>query len=639
MSENRTLYYMLELSLNCVDDLISLHDKEYRIIWANESFCRFTGKALEEIKGMYCYDILLCGRGGKDSCPHYNILRDGRSKSFESNFLQKKNCFLVSASPVYDKNEKLLTTIHIAKDITLIKEMERTVRDLKDFSQEILENLPFGVLQYDDNYRLIYENAGAREILGVPEGKISIMLNCDIRELPEKQRNIVVSVYEKTLKGERISAEIEYTSLYNRHLFLQVNTIPVYEKERISGVLMILHDVTKQKKIEEEKKRIQDELFQLAKIESIGKLTGGIAHDFNNILTVINGNLDFLREHLKDAGEDIKDSLYEVRRAAERATSLTSQLLAFSRRQIYRPRVLDLNNVIRNLERMLVRLIGENINLKTELNPALKKIKADHMQLEQIIINLVTNSRDAMPDGGTLIIKTDNEKLEDNFKKEYPFVVPGEYVLLSVQDNGCGMAEEIKTHIFEPFFTTKEIGRGTGLGLAVVYGIVKQNRGFIFIDSEINKGTVVRIYLPVTSESEEVDEDTDVIAPENFYGDETILVVEDEESVRKFIVRTLKSAGYRVFEAHNAGSAIEMVQGISRPVDLLLSDVVLPDSNGRVLAEGLKKAGRIRNVLYMSGYTQNIIAKQGVVDEGIELINKPFTTIELLTKVRNTIKG
>jgi PAS domain S-box-containing protein len=629
----------LEFSLNALNDLISIHDVDYRILWANKAFCDFVGKGLEDIVGKFCYDILQCGKHGRESCPHYNTLKSGSSfRNLEEVFyLGKQTPFLVSTAPFYDENRRLIGTVRIATDFKEFKKIQLELEEHKKFIQEILTNVPFGIVRFDHNYRVVYENPAVRKILGVPDEQNSVALNLDIRNLPEKQKNVVVPIYEKIMRGQILDDIIEYTSLYNKFLILKVTGIPVFEKQKISGVLLVYNDITEQKKLEEEKRMMQEELFQLTKIDSIGKLAGGIAHDFNNILTVISGNLDFLREKLTGADKDTMEALDEVRRAAERASLLTSQLLAFSRRQIYKPRVVNLNEIINNLEKMLVRLIGENIHLKKELNPSLKNIKADPVQIDQIIINLVTNSRDAISTTGEIIIKTENEELKEEMKKRYPFIIPGEYVLLSVKDNGCGMSDEVKSRIFEPFFTTKEMGKGTGLGLAVVYGIVKQNNGFIFVESEIGKWTEIKIYLPVTYETIKDSEETEIITPVDRGGKEKILVVEDEESVRKLVVNILKSGGYNVMETHSAIHALEMAQNISEQIDLLITDVVMPELSGAALAKRLKETGKVKSVLYMSGYTQNIIAKHGILFEGIELIEKPFKKIDLLKRVRKIL--
>jgi CheY-like chemotaxis protein len=265
-------------------------------------------------------------------------------------------------------------------------------------------------------------------------------------------------------------------------------------------------------------------------------------------------------------------------------------------------------------------------------------IKADPAQIDQVIINLVTNAKDAMPFGGELIITTKNFTLTEDDKKQYPFIIPGEYVLLSVKDNGVGMTPDVKSRVFEPFFTTKEMGKGTGLGLAVVYGIVKQNSGFIFIDSEEGKGTEVKILLPPTMEKEQDEETTIILPDEPVVPTICILVVEDEDSVRKFIVKSLKHKGYNVLEAKDGVQAINLAEKYSDKIDLLLTDVIMPDMNGSVLANKLMSAGRVKHVLYMSGYTENIIARFGVLNEGIELIQKPFTAEELIKKINTILK-
>jgi CheY-like chemotaxis protein len=379
---------------------------------------------------------------------------------------------------------------------------------------------------------------------------------------------------------------------------------------------------------------LQDQLRQSQKIEAIGRLSGGIAHDFNNILTIISGNAQLSLLDLKQ-GDPLRENIEEIKRASERAADLTRQLLAFSRKQIMEMQVLDLNHVVQGLDKMLHRLLGEDIELLTVLPEGIGKVKADPGQIEQVIVNLAVNAKDAMIEGGKLTIETADVELDEEYAHRHIAVIPGQYVMLSISDTGVGMTSEVKERVFEPFFTTKEQGKGTGLGLSTVYGIVKQSGGNIWVYSEPGQGTTFKIYLPQVDEP--LDELKEEVLKEIPRGDETILVVEDEETVRKLAIRLLKSQGYRVLEAPDGGKALLLCEKLKERIHLILTDVVMPGMSGRKLAERLKQIHPEMKVLYMSGYTDNAIVHHGVLEEGTKFIQKPFTLENLARKVREAL--
>jgi signal transduction histidine kinase/ActR/RegA family two-component response regulator len=385
-------------------------------------------------------------------------------------------------------------------------------------------------------------------------------------------------------------------------------------------------DVTKRKSMEAQ-------LLQAAKMEAIGRLAGGVAHDFNNLLTIISGYGQLLRERLspQDLGH-----VEEILKASDRAAALTRQLLAFSRRQILAPQVLDLNSIVANLEKMLRRLIGEDIELTTVKQSALGRVKADPGQIEQVIINLAVNARDAMPQGGKLTIETANVKLDETYARSHAGITPGPHVMLAVSDTGLGMDPETLGSIFEPFFTTKEKGKGTGLGLATVYGIVKQSAGSIWVYSEPGQGTTCKIYLPCIEEPMPEAEPAKVRA-ELAKGSETILVVEDEEGVRSLVCETLKSKGYNVLDARGPSEALTIVEHYVEPIHMLLTDVVMPQMSGKELAKRLSTVRPGAKVLYMSGYTDDAIVRHGVLEAGTSFLQKPFVPSILLRKVREVL--
>ena len=392
-------------------------------------------------------------------------------------------------------------------------------------------------------------------------------------------------------------------------------------------LLVAANDVT-------EKRMLEEQLRQAQKMEAMGQLAGGVAHDFNNLLTVIKGNTQFVLEALPPDHPSRSD-LDEISRAAEHATALTRRLLAFSRRQILQPTVVHMSHVIANLQQMLRRLIGEDVELTTHLAPDSGQVRADTSQLEQVVMNLAVNARDAMPRGGKLIIETADVELDEVYARTHSDVTPGPYVLLSISDTGTGIPPEVMAHIFEPFFTTKTRERGTGLGLPMVHGIVKQSGGHLTVYSEVGVGTTFRIYLPRV-EAGEVSQRKASMGPRSG-GCETILVVEDDAAVRKLAGRILEGAGYSVLEAESGLQAIAIAAAHEQPIHLLLTDVVMKGLGGPEVAKRLQHLRPTLKVLYMSGYTENAIARHGVLEPGLALLAKPFTAQALTSKVREVL--
>ena len=385
-----------------------------------------------------------------------------------------------------------------------------------------------------------------------------------------------------------------------------------------------------------ERRALEQQLRQAQKMEAVGRLAGGIAHDFNNLLMVISGYSEFLLERIGD-DPTLRGHAQEIANAAERATSLTRQLLAFSRKQMLAPKIVDLNGVVTENVKMLTRLIGEDIDLVMVPGPDIGAVKADPGQIEQVIMNLAVNARDAMPQGGKLTIETANVTLDANYARFHAPVKPGDYVMLAISDTGMGMDADTQAHIFEPFYTTKGL-KGTGLGLSTVYGIVKQSEGYIWLYSEAGKGTSFKIYLPRFSAAGEIlatqpDFPQDQPSP----GHETILLVEDEENLRRLARQSLETQGYRVIDAPDGAAAIRISQAHPGPIHLLLTDVIMPGMNGRELANQLSPTRPEMKVLYMSGYTENHIGHNGTLDEGITLLQKPFTLPALKAKVREML--
>ncbi len=384
-----------------------------------------------------------------------------------------------------------------------------------------------------------------------------------------------------------------------------------------------------------EEKRLETQFRQAQKMESVGQLAGGIAHDFNNLLTVINGTAELGLAQVRE-GDQLHEDLQEIRRAGERAAALTRQLLVFSRKQILQPQIMNLNTVVAEMERMLRRLIGEDIDLVVVPTQGLGSIKADPGQIEQVIANLVVNARDAMPQGGQLSIEIQNVEIDEPYARQHGIAVqPGPYVMLAVSDTGVGMDEVTRERMFEPFFTTKGPDKGTGLGLSTVYGIVKQSDGVIRVHSEIGRGTSLKIYLPQVAEGAAGGRRRPTIAAA--HGTETILLVEDVEGLRLLAKRMLESAGYTVLTAPNGDEALRVLEHYEGQVHLMVTDVVMPGMSGHTLAERLDQTRPRIKVLYMSGYTDDIIMRHGVLDERMPFLGKPFTVVELTRKVREVL--
>jgi two-component system cell cycle sensor histidine kinase/response regulator CckA len=402
-------------------------------------------------------------------------------------------------------------------------------------------------------------------------------------------------------------------------------------KDRLVRLPVAVRRAMEERRLREERARLEDQLLQSQKMEAVGRLAGGVAHDFNNLLQIILSYAEIARERPGLEPEELED-LDEIKKAARRAANLTRQLLAFSRKQVLDPIVMDINTVLRDLVKMLQRLIGEDIEIRFVLAPEPVRVKADPGQIENVIMNLAVNARDAMPQGGVLTIETGATEVDQAYAREHPFVPPGPYVMVTVTDTGAGMDADVRSHIFEPFFTTKDPGKGTGLGLATVYGIVKQSGGHISVYSEPGRGSSFKILLPRVEESA-VRERPARGAERSPRGSETILLVEDEPSLRKLVRQLLRGRGYTVIEAHDGAKALDAARKHKGPIQLLLTDVVMPGMSGRELAERLAPLRPEMKILYMSGYTDDAIVNHGVPGSGAGLIQKPFSQDALARKV------
>lgn len=440
----------------------------------------------------------------------------------------------------------------------------------------------------------------------------------------------LTEILEKIRQGEVLqNLEAVRVRKDGRRVDVSISISPIKGKGgRLVGISTIARDNTEHKQLEEQ-------LRQSHRLEAVGQLAGGIAHDFNNLLTVIAGHsqLALMKLHAEDP---LRENLQEINKASDRAAALTRQLLAFSRKQVLQPKILNFNFVFAEIEKMLGRIIGEDIELRTILAPDLGSIKCDPGQIEQVVMNLAINARDAMPEGGQLTIETRNTVLDEACRNKYPYIRPGRFIEVCVTDTGIGMDEKTQRRIFEPFFTTKEIGKGTGLGLSTVYGIVKQSGGYIWAYSEVGKGATFKVYLPRVDEKAQV-YNSGIEPQESMKGTEVILLAEDEKSVRQLVRDILKGSGYEVLEAANGDAALLLCEGHQGAIHLLIMDIVMPGMRGRELTDRLASLRPEMKVLYMSGYKVDPAVRQGILESGVSFLQKPFTPYALTSKVREVL--
>jgi len=522
------------------------------------------------------------------------------------------------------------TNVQLRQEIEERKQADEALQKERDFVENLFNTAPVINLVLDMEGRIVRFNRYMEEISGYTlaevQGKdwfstfLPVEERTQIRDLFNKAVVDIRTVgnVNPIVKKDGSRCEIEW---YDK-------TIKDTEGNT-EGILSIGLDIT-------EKKQMEDQLSQAQKMEAIGTLAGGVAHDFNNILTTIIGNASLaLMDVIKD--ESLRKGIEEIKIAGERAVALTRQLLAFSRKQIIQPKILDLNKLLAGIEKMLGRLIGEDVEVLMIPGPELWQVEADPGQMEQVIMNLVINARDAMPIGGKITIETATMDLDESYFHEHSIEKqPGSYVMLAVSDTGTGMDKETQEHIFEPFYTTKEKGKGTGLGLSTVYGIVKQNNGFVWVYSEPGQGTTFKIYMPKAVEDAVLDE-IEITTTADLSGSDTVLIVEDDDSLRKLAHKALQQKGYKVLEAENGEDALRVSEEHEDPIDLLITDVVMPKMDGKETAERLQPLYPQMKVIYMSGYTDNAIVHHGVLAPGLNFIEKPFSPEGLARKVREVL--
>lgn len=535
---------------------------------------------------------------------------------------------LAQGLPVRNDEGQIVKWLGTCTDIESQKRAEEELR-LRD---RALQAVSQGVLITDprqpDN-PIVFASPSFEKLTGYPKEE-SIGRNCRFLQGPETDADTVAEVREAIRADRPCSVELLNYRKDGASFWNALSISPVHgEDGTVTHFVGTQVDVT-------ERKRMEEQLRQSQKMEAVGQLAGGVAHDFNNLLTVINGYGEVLLDRLKP-DDPLRELVTEMTRAGERAAALTRQLLAFSRKQVLAPTVLDLNAVVVDLEKMLRRVIGEDIRLVTSLQPHIGHVKIDRGQMEQVILNLAVNARDAMPRGGQLLLQTRAVEWDENDTRGHANTKPGSYIVLTIRDSGHGMTPEVQARIFEPFFTTKGPGKGTGLGLATVYGIVQQSGGSIEVSSQPNAGTAFTIYLPRVDRAIRSSKSSHLGVRTVSRGSETILLVEDEDAIRSLSKLVLQQSGYTVLEAGNADEALQTAQRHKETIHLLVTDVVMPDLGGRELAERLMALHPEMRVLYVSGYTDDAIVRHGVSEEKIHFLQKPFTPQALAVTVREVL--
>jgi PAS domain S-box-containing protein len=598
------------------------------ILWTTDTKLQITstlGRGLAELKlrpneviGMSLLEHLK--KDTMDATPiaaHLQALR-GEGLSYEMEWMDRH--FQVRVEPLRNPARIITGTIGIVVDVTARKKAEQALLHKQAELMEFFQTAAIGLHWFSPEGRIRWANHSVLQLLGYTEADYVGLHLKDIHadaagvdDMLDRLRTAeALRNHETTLRCKDGAV---------RHVL--IDAYPLRENGKLVHTRCFLRDIT-------EHKRLEGQLRHSQKMEAVGRLAGGIAHDFNNLLTIVNGYSDLLLQQLPE-GTLGRESMLEIRKAGERAARLTSQLLTFSRHQVMSPSVLDLNVLVHDIQELFKRLLGEDIELITDLDPALRTIKADSGQMEQVLMNLAVNSRDAMPHGGKLLIRTSNVELDKTFTRLRPEVKPGQYVRLSVTDTGHGMDEATVARIFEPFFTTKETGKGTGLGLATVYGIIKQSEGYIYVQSAVGTGTTFDIYLPGV-QSRPSGRGLGASQSTRSTGSETILVVEDEEALRRLAAQVLEHSGYKVLVAGHGAEAEQICRSHPGRIDLLATDIIMPRMGGRELAAAARRTRPDLKVLFLSGYTDD-----NTWSTEAELLQKPFTPDTLTHKVRNLL--
>jgi len=610
-------------------DLIAVVDMQNNRIYNSLSYQKVLGYSAEELRSSSSFEQIHPEDRERVKAAAAQARASGLGSTLEYRMRHKDGTWRTlesTASVIKNAKGEPENLVIVNRDITERKSALQALRRSEASFRSVIADAPYGIFRADLSGRLLMVNSALEKMLGYQsqEELLAVNLATGIYRHPAEHQNLIeMSLCARNFKD----VEVEWKRKDGTFITVRCSGWPTKDDDS-TYIEVFAEDVT-------ERRLLERKLYLAQKMEAVGRLSGGIAHDFNNLLGVIIGYVQVMKRGLPQ-GQQSYEYAEEIEKAGQRAVSLTRQLLAFSRQQILEPVVLNLNVLVSDMEKMLSRLIGEDVQLNLKLDPAIGQVKADPGQMEQVVMNLAVNSRDAMPNGGSLAIHTKNVELDASFVREHPWAVEGQHVMLDVTDTGIGMDPETQAHIFEPFFTTKERDKGTGLGLATVYGVVKQSSGYITVDSEKGKGTSFKIYLPLVEQAVPAHSEG-IRPPLTVRGSETILVVEDAEPLRKLATLFLKDNGYKVLTAADGTEALQVASQHPGSIHMLLTDVVMPGMNGRVLAEKLGLRYPVMKVLYMSGYTDSFIAGHGVLEEGVQLIHKPFTEEALARKVREVL--
>ena len=623
----------LRLMADNLKEMVLAYDMNRCLVFANPAVERLTGYSIDELekKKFICWihpddrsrmlgywDQLF--QGGAYREEQYRLItKDGQMKWMAATW-----------GPMHDETGRQIGVQGIERDITERKLADEALRESERRFRGLLEHVQLAAALFDINGNYVFVNDYALAVTGWTREEL---MGHHINEFqPPDQHDRIHKLLDslaRTGEPEHWFAEIPLLTKDGKRRCLQVNSVALHDSNgKVVAIASLGADVT-------DHRALQERYLQSQKLESLGTLAGGVAHDFNNLLTVINGYSDMVFRSLGE-GDPVRPKIDEIRKAGERAAELTQQLLAFSRRQIAQPRPVDLNGMVEESGAMFRSLLGDDIELATRLSRPLGQVMADPGQMHQVLMNLLANARDAMPDGGRVTIETRNVAVASGDLAEHPEATPGSCVLLAVSDTGVGIDEEVRAHLFEPFFTTKGLGKGTGLGLSTVYGIVKQSRGWISVCSDVGKGATFKIYLPrIDRDHAAREEEPQAVTARGNH--ETVLVVEDQKEVRGLATAILESLGYCALSAADGPAALALAAVHEGPIDLVLTDVVLPGMNGKQLAERLKLLRPGMAVLFTSGYSQDVIAHRGVLDREVAYIPKPYSPRDLATKVREVL--
>jgi len=615
--------------------------KDNMFLWTNETFARMLGYKPGELASQRTSRIL---ESEEEAVRRSNILlsllQSTGTVEMQTQWIRKDSSFFDCQIHIrsLDPKKPEEGVIIVAVDISERLSAEAAFRQSEKSLRTIFDTVPVGIAQVDEKGTFIAVNRSLLEIFKIDIPQADFIGKYSIRKNPLLLAAGVQHFFDSMLEGKPFKCEVEVAASDFPHCFLRFWGKPILDDaQHVTGAVFIVEDITEHTLIEREKKRLEEQLLQSQKMEAIGRLSGGIAHDFNNLLTGILGNLSMAITK-SEPDSPILRHMIEIDKASERAANLTRQLLTFSRKQPFQLKVVDLNWIIDDTEKMLRRLIGEDIELVTIKSPSTALIKADAGQISQVLVTLAVNARDAMPNGGKLLIQTEIRTLPETRRSadSAPFV-SDKYVVLIIEDSGIGMTEEVKEKLFEPFFTTKEVGKGTGLGLPTAYGIVRQHQGKIQVDSEQGKGSCFTISFPLVGEVEELPEEPFEFAEIMPRGTETILLVEDEKLVCELNQSILELLGYKVLVAKDGFEAMRVADGYSEPIHLLLTDVIMPGLSGKELAEFLLIRRPDIKVLYTSGYTQEIVDNHESMVEGVNYLQKPYKPEKLARMVRQRI--